>query len=147
MISTERASANGNLKAAKLILQYHEYLVRRRITPNMETPLHVAIMSRNTMFVRYLVNMMSKSDLELVNSDGNTAFCLAAISRNVEMVKAMFLYNLTLLIVCGSYKMTDPILQPATGHKLELSRFIAKEKQLAATMNSEVKTVAGKVLM
>ncbi|XP_076892147.1 uncharacterized protein LOC143543790 [Bidens hawaiensis] len=103
-----RASVQGDLKAAKDILRDDENVLRY-ITPNMETPLHVAIMSRNTKFVRELVDMMSKSELELKNSDGNTAFCLAAISGNVVMAKIMIKKNSTLPTICGTNNMTSPI--------------------------------------
>ncbi|KAI3826016.1 hypothetical protein L1987_00057 [Smallanthus sonchifolius] len=96
------ASIEGDLKAAKVILKGHGYLVRYSITERKETPLHVAAAGHSIKFVRYLVNMMSMVDLELQNEDGNTAFCIAAISGNVGMAKIMFEKNQTLPIFRGS---------------------------------------------
>lgn len=120
------ASAKGNLEAAKNILQDHEYLVRCSITPNNETPLHIAIMSRNTKFVRYLVDLMSKSDLELLNRDGNTAFCLATISGNVSMAKIMVEKNPELPVICGTEK-TMPLDLALFYRKHEMVTFLYEQ--------------------
>ncbi|KAI3683993.1 hypothetical protein L1987_84512 [Smallanthus sonchifolius] len=98
-----RASIKGDWKAAKDILKGREYLVRYCITENKETPLHVAAAAgHSTKFVRKLLNMMTSADLELVNGDGNTSFCLAAISGNVGIAKIMVGMNPALPNICGS---------------------------------------------
>ncbi|MFS7909369.1 putative ankyrin repeat-containing domain, PGG domain, ankyrin repeat-containing domain superfamily [Helianthus anomalus] len=48
---------------------------------------------------------MSKMDLELQNADGNTAFCIAAISGNVHMIEIMLKKNPALITICGSENM------------------------------------------
>ncbi|KAI3683992.1 hypothetical protein L1987_84511 [Smallanthus sonchifolius] len=101
-VSLYTASIEGDLKAAKVILKGHGDLVRYSITERKETPLHVAAAGHSIKFVRYLVNMMSMVDLEHQNEDGNTTFCIAAISGNVGMAKVMFEKNQTLLIIRGS---------------------------------------------
>ncbi|MFS7983133.1 putative ankyrin repeat-containing domain-containing protein [Helianthus anomalus] len=84
-----RASITGDREAARRILGPNRDLVRWELNENEETPLHVAVASHSTVFVRYLVNMMHPDELELRNKDGNTAFCLAAIAGNVEMARIM----------------------------------------------------------
>ncbi|KAJ0811069.1 putative ankyrin repeat-containing domain-containing protein [Helianthus annuus] len=56
--------------------------------------------------------MMNADDLELQNQDGNTAFCIAAISGHVDMVKIMFEKNEALTKICGSENMM-PLTQVA----------------------------------
>ncbi|KAM0053725.1 putative ankyrin repeat-containing domain, PGG domain, ankyrin repeat-containing domain superfamily [Helianthus debilis subsp. tardiflorus] len=103
-----RASIEGNWEVAKDILQGDGELVKYRITENNETPLHVAAAAgHSTKFVGNLVNMMNDvDDFRLQNRDGNTAFCLAAISGNVSMAKIMIeKKKLELRLICGSDKM------------------------------------------
>ncbi|XP_035845683.1 ankyrin-2-like [Helianthus annuus] len=103
-----RASIEGNWEVAKDILQGDGELVKYRITENNETPLHVAAAAgHSTKFVGNLVNMMNDmDDFKLQNRDGNTAFCLAAISGNVSMAKIMIEdKKLALPSICGSDKM------------------------------------------
>ncbi|KAI7752398.1 hypothetical protein M8C21_011151 [Ambrosia artemisiifolia] len=100
-----RASITGDCKAARVILDRHRHLVRYSITENKETPLHVAVASPSTKFVRYIVNMMEVADLELHNRDGNTAFCLAAIAGNVGMAKIMVEKNPALPNIRGRDNM------------------------------------------
>ncbi|MFS7909377.1 putative ankyrin repeat-containing domain-containing protein [Helianthus anomalus] len=97
-----RASIEGDLEAAKVILdQDRRNLVAYSITEKKETPLHVAVAGHSTAFVSYLVNMMDTAELELRNEDGNTAFCIAAISGNVRMAKTMFEKNQALPTIGG----------------------------------------------
>ncbi|KAJ0733032.1 putative ankyrin repeat-containing domain-containing protein [Helianthus annuus] len=84
-----RASITGDREAARRILGPNRDLVRWELNENEETPLHLAVASHSTEFVRYLVNMMQPDELELRNKVGNTAFCLAAIDGNVEMARIM----------------------------------------------------------
>ncbi|KAK9076092.1 hypothetical protein SSX86_004425 [Deinandra increscens subsp. villosa] len=98
-----RASITGDLKAARNILEDHPNYVNYSINENKETPLHVAVAGRaaagrSDKFVSYLVDMMSKVDLELQNRNGNTAFCVAAISGKVGVIEIMFKKNPALLI-------------------------------------------------
>ncbi|KAL8191741.1 hypothetical protein R6Q57_028472 [Mikania cordata] len=69
-------------------------LVRFSITENGETALHVAASAKGDpkeveQFVRKLVDLMKKEDLELENENFNTALYLAAAAGNVETVKIM----------------------------------------------------------
>ncbi|KAI7757658.1 hypothetical protein M8C21_003706 [Ambrosia artemisiifolia] len=100
-----RRSIKGDVEAAKVILQNHEYVVRYSITEKMDTPLHVAAAGHSTKLVSYLVERMATVDLELQNGDGNTAFCIAAISGNVDMVRIMLKKNRALLNISGSENM------------------------------------------
>ncbi|KAJ0811077.1 putative ankyrin repeat-containing domain, PGG domain, ankyrin repeat-containing domain superfamily [Helianthus annuus] len=103
-----RASIEGTWEVAKDILQGDGELVKYRITENNETPLHVAAAAgHSTKFVGNLVKMMNdEDDFKLQNRDGNTAFCLAAISGNVSMAKIMIeKKKLELRLICGRDNM------------------------------------------
>ncbi|KAM0053268.1 putative ankyrin repeat-containing domain, PGG domain, ankyrin repeat-containing domain superfamily [Helianthus debilis subsp. tardiflorus] len=82
-------------------------------------------MGHSTKLVRYLVSMMSTQDLELQNEDGNTAFCIAAISGNIGMVKIMFEKNRALPLICGSDNMM-PLYLAAFHGRDEVVRFLYK---------------------
>ncbi|XP_076903953.1 E3 ubiquitin-protein ligase XBAT32-like [Bidens hawaiensis] len=97
-----RASIKGDWEAAKLILDKDGMLVRYSITEKKDTPLHVAAAGHSLKFVKNLLAIMQPVDLELQNADGNTAFCVAAISGNVDMVKSMLTRNSALPTICGS---------------------------------------------
>ncbi|KAJ0811073.1 putative ankyrin repeat-containing domain, PGG domain, ankyrin repeat-containing domain superfamily [Helianthus annuus] len=126
-----KAIITGDGEAAKVILQGHQDFVRCSINENKETPLHVAAAGhsalqrkgkkkspgQSTKFVSYLVNMMNVVDLELQNEDGNTAFCLAAISGNVDIAKIMVEKNPALPLICGSDNMTPLHLAAFHGNK------------------------------
>ncbi|KAF5780047.1 putative ankyrin repeat-containing domain-containing protein [Helianthus annuus] len=56
-------------------------------------------------FVKKLVGLMTKEDLELQNNSSNTALCLAAAAGNVEMVKILVEKNRALLTIPGSQQM------------------------------------------
>ncbi|KAJ9557458.1 hypothetical protein OSB04_012072 [Centaurea solstitialis] len=116
------ASIRGDWKAAKAIIDKYQdqELVRSSITENHETALHVAASARSTKrveeFVENLVEMMTEEDLELQNSSGNTALCLAAAAGNVKMVEIMVKKNRRLLTIPGSKKMMPLYMGALFGH-------------------------------
>lgn len=114
-----KASIKGDWEAARIILKGRENLVRYSITEMKETPLHLATRSRSHEFVRHLLDMMEKEDLELQNEDGNTAFCLAAIDGDVRMAKIMVDKNRELLTIRGSGNMVPLCLATSSSsHKM-----------------------------
>ncbi|GJR84534.1 accelerated cell death 6-like protein [Tanacetum coccineum] len=102
-----KASIEGKWEDAEAIIKNFEGVVRCSITENQETILHIAaIMGQSTGFVEKLMErMMLEGDLELRNGDGNTAFCLVAISGNVEIAKIMVEKNPRLLTMRGANGM------------------------------------------
>ncbi|XP_071719559.1 uncharacterized protein [Rutidosis leptorrhynchoides] len=101
------ASIKCDWKAANRILVNQPELVTYSITENGETALHVAASAkgyRRSMlnFVESVVNMMSKTELELQNKDHNTALYLAAAGGNLEMVKILMGKNRVLLTIAGA---------------------------------------------
>ncbi|KAI3668988.1 hypothetical protein L6452_40206 [Arctium lappa] len=92
-----QASSTGNWEAAKLILEQRPDMVRSAISEDYLTPLHVAASVEETKhmedFVKNLVNSMEIRDMELQNSNYNTAFSLAAAAGNLNLVKIMLEKN------------------------------------------------------
>ncbi|KAG5011914.1 hypothetical protein JHK86_024175 [Glycine max] len=64
-------------------------LATSAISQGRATLLHVAAEANQLHFVKELVKLLSDEDLELQDRKGNTAFCLAAASGNVRIVKVM----------------------------------------------------------
>ncbi|KAJ0485708.1 putative ankyrin repeat-containing domain-containing protein [Helianthus annuus] len=100
------ASRRCDWKEAKAILYDYPHLVRYSITGNGETPLHIAasvkIRSKQVeQFVKNLLDMMSKDDLELQNQNHDTAFCQAAATRNIKTVMIMLEKNRNLATIAG----------------------------------------------
>ncbi|KAM0023992.1 putative ankyrin repeat-containing domain, PGG domain, ankyrin repeat-containing domain superfamily [Helianthus debilis subsp. tardiflorus] len=80
-------------------------------------------MSQNPKLVRYLVDKMSEADLKLQNSDGNTAFCLAAISGNVDMAEIMLKKNPALSLIYAT-ENTMPLCLAAFHGKHKMVNFL-----------------------
>nr|KYP50358.1 hypothetical protein KK1_027827 [Cajanus cajan] len=69
-----------------------------------------------TSFVEKLVNCMNMQDIEICMADGNTAFCLAAISGNVKIAEILFGKNPKLLCMRGHNDMLPIQLASSAGH-------------------------------
>ncbi|XP_076889514.1 uncharacterized protein LOC143540297 [Bidens hawaiensis] len=113
------ASIKCDWKATKAIFdKYPEMeLVRCSITENGETALHVAASAKGPKhveeFVKNLVDMMDKDDLELQNSNHNTALYLAVTAGNIKVIKIMIAKNKGLLTVAGSNGTMMPLYTAA----------------------------------
>ncbi|KAI3683986.1 hypothetical protein L1987_84509 [Smallanthus sonchifolius] len=80
----------------------------RRREYDIAVPLYRASMRGNMETAKLFLEgreYLVRVDMELQNGDGNTAFCLAAISGNVDMVKIMVEKNQALPNICGSKNM------------------------------------------
>ncbi|PWA33891.1 ankyrin repeat-containing domain, PGG domain protein [Artemisia annua] len=99
------ASIKCDWEDAYAILIKNPELVKYSITENGETALHIAASAKGPkhvkQFVKNLVDLMSKEDLEIVNKNHNTALYLAAAAGNVETVKIMVEKNKTLVTIPG----------------------------------------------
>ncbi|KAI7736095.1 hypothetical protein M8C21_018021 [Ambrosia artemisiifolia] len=111
------ASIKCDWKAAKAIFDTNSELVRCSITENGETSLHVAASAKDPKdvekFVKNLVDMMAKEDMELQNKNHNTAMYLAAVAGNIKAVKIMVEKNKSLLIIAGGNGIMMPLYAAA----------------------------------
>ncbi|KAM0003930.1 putative ankyrin repeat-containing domain-containing protein [Helianthus debilis subsp. tardiflorus] len=90
--------------------------IRRAITENMETALHVVSSKKRSKhvetFVKNLVGMMKEEDLALVNKYHSTALHIAAVAGNIETVKIMVAKNKNLLTIMGGNANPNKRMMP-----------------------------------
>ncbi|KAH1232062.1 hypothetical protein GmHk_09G024814 [Glycine max] len=79
----------GEWKETEAMIDADRRLATSAISQGRATLLHVAAEANQLHFVKELVKLLSDEDLELQDRKGNTAFCLAAASGNVRIVKVM----------------------------------------------------------
>lgn len=104
---------------AKSIYDEAPNMVRIVLTPSGETALHLAVITKNTDFVKELVNFehMTQQDLEIKNSAGNTAFYLAAIAGHVDCCETMIAKNENLAVIRGQDGMLPVHVATLIGYR------------------------------
>ncbi|KAK9062082.1 hypothetical protein SSX86_019267 [Deinandra increscens subsp. villosa] len=125
------ASIRCDWKAAKAVLDKNHELVRCSITENGETPLHVASSKKRKgeehmveTFLRNLVGMMEKKDLELENKKHNTALYLAAVVGNLKAVMIMVEKNRDLTRIPGAMGQMMPLCAAALYGNYEVVKYL-----------------------
>ncbi|XP_073223262.1 uncharacterized protein [Cicer arietinum] len=103
-----KAAATGDWKKASLYNKMNPNWTNTPLTMDKDTALHIAVKMEKIKFVTKLVQHISKKDMEIRTADGNTAFCLAAISGNVKIAKILFEKNPNLIWIKG-YEEKLPI--------------------------------------
>ncbi|GFS44847.1 similar to LOW protein: ankyrin repeat protein [Actinidia rufa] len=111
-----RAALKGDWEEAQAFLNVHPGAQRARITKGRETALHIAAGARHTKFVEELVKVMSAKDIEMQNSDDNTALCFAAASGITKIAEAMVKKNKDLACTRGSLGVTPLYMATLLGH-------------------------------
>ncbi|KAJ0017553.1 hypothetical protein Pint_12306 [Pistacia integerrima] len=89
-----QAALRGDWSMAEGIYKKHKNDIRVRISKEGDTALHIAAAAEQTDFLKKLVDNINKEDLATINNAGNTAFCLAAVSGNVELAQKVELPNM-----------------------------------------------------
>ncbi|GJX18836.1 ankyrin repeat-containing protein [Tanacetum coccineum] len=121
------ASLNGDWETAKLILDKRPELVRFCISRQLGTALHVAATTEETkmtlQFVKNLVNMMTREELELPNQFSNTAFWIASATGNVNMAMVMMEKNPSLQYIRGANSLL-PLAKSASGGKYKIVKYL-----------------------
>ncbi|KAB1220523.1 hypothetical protein CJ030_MR3G015776 [Morella rubra] len=88
-----QAALKGDWRAAIAFLKRHPCCVRVPITKEKGTALHYAAAAKHTRFVKELLKLMRRSDLELKNTEGWSALCFAAQSEKVRIAQEMVKLN------------------------------------------------------
>ncbi|KAL8257682.1 hypothetical protein R6Q59_029723 [Mikania micrantha] len=95
------ASITSDRETAKLIFDEQPDLVRCGLCRHHGITLHVASIANETkealQFIKNLVNMMTKQDLELKNQHSNTAFWIACATGKMKMAMIILKKNPNLL--------------------------------------------------
>nr|XP_023903616.1 ankyrin repeat-containing protein ITN1-like [Quercus suber] len=84
-----QAAFKGNWQEAKALLDIYPDIVRKPITEGEDTALHIAAAANHPNFVKELLKLMKKEDLELKNNYEQTALYFAAASGNVIIAEEM----------------------------------------------------------
>ncbi|KAI3514883.1 hypothetical protein L1887_13630 [Cichorium endivia] len=127
-VPSYKATITGNWKAAKIILDKRPELVRFSITESYDTVLHIAVLGKSYWFVKYLVSLMEKEDLELQNQNGQTPLCLAAMAGNVKIASILVNKNRSLLDIPDSRGMM-PLYMAALFGKHEMVTYLYHNSQ------------------
>ncbi|XP_028119218.1 ankyrin repeat-containing protein At5g02620-like isoform X2 [Camellia sinensis] len=115
-ITLYQAALKDDWNAAKGVIEIFPTVVRSSITQECETALHIAAAAKRIHFVEELVGRMNREDLELLNSNGNTALCLAAVAGTVRIAEVMINKNERLPMIRGSKGMTPLYMAALLGH-------------------------------
>lgn len=107
----------GDWNTADGIYKTHPEDIRARMSKGEDTALHIAASAKHIDFVNELVNKMTKEDLALKNSVGNTALCLAATTGMVELADLMLDKDASLAIIRGSEDMLPLHMAALLGHR------------------------------
>ena len=127
----------GNWDKAKIICDDFPEGICTPLTANRDTALHVAASANKINFVQPLVERMTKEALEIPNSDGNTAFCVAAISGNSNLFETMIKKNKKLPLIRGQHGMLPVHLAALTGHSQVVQNLSSNNEDLLKQMPSD----------
>ncbi|PWA53724.1 Ankyrin repeat-containing protein [Artemisia annua] len=116
-VPLHKASMRGDWKAAKNILGKKKDLVKSSINRNNETALHVAVSKGHRAFVKKLVSLMEKKDLELQDNNSYTAFCLAVSNGDVKMAEILLKENKDLIDIPTNQGMMPLHIAASTGRR------------------------------
>jgi len=98
-------------------------LLNAAITKEWGTLLHVVAGTDQVHFVDLLVKLLNPDDLELKNFNGNTAFCYAAASGNLQIASLMIKKNAGLPKIRGGEGAT-PFYMAALQGKDDMARHL-----------------------
>lgn len=114
-----QAAFKGNWQEAKALLDTYPDIVGDPITEGGDTALHIAAAANRPNFVKELLKLMKKNDLERKNEQGQTALYFAAASGNVTIAEEMVEKNhkLTLIRFEGQIKCTPLYIAVLLGRK------------------------------
>ncbi|XP_054801065.1 ankyrin repeat-containing protein ITN1-like isoform X2 [Prosopis cineraria] len=126
-VPLHKAAVKGDWRAAKHILEKDWTLVSAAITMRRATVLHVAVGANRTRFVDELVKIMCPEDLELQDVNGNTAFCIAAATGNLQIVQIMMRKNKNLPTIRGGAGIT-PLHVAALQGRREMAWYLYSDK-------------------
>ncbi|XP_027932358.1 uncharacterized protein LOC114188058 isoform X2 [Vigna unguiculata] len=154
-------AASGNWREASSYYKIHPYWWRIPLNGVGITALHVAVSMEQTSFVEKLMHCMDKEDLENYKTEGKTAFCLAAMSGNVEIAKILFCKNPWLLWIRDDQNHMLPIQIASSEGHIPMTKFLFEKtsedphhklpfpdivKLFFLTINNKIYTVTSELL-
>jgi len=113
----------GDWNEARRMIEEDSSLLNAAITKEWGTLLHVVAGTNHVHFANQLVKLLDPPDLELRNFNGNTAFCYAAASGNMEMAAMLIKQNEDLPKIRGGEEAT-PLYMAVLLRKGEMARHL-----------------------
>lgn len=101
----------------------HPRLKRAAISSGWPTVLHVAAGTNNVPFVKALLDELQPADAALQDAKGNTAFCFAAASGNMEIARLLLTKNNDLATIRGNNGRT-PIQFAVWQGRCDMARYL-----------------------
>jgi ankyrin repeat protein len=117
------AAATGDWAIASSYDKTHPNWMSTPLTMDGDTALHIAVRMEETKFVKKLVKRANKKDMEIRRSDGNTVFCLAAISGNEKIARILCEKNPELVWIKGHEEQL-PIQLASSAGQLHMVKFL-----------------------
>ncbi|PON41664.1 Transmembrane protein [Parasponia andersonii] len=126
-VTLYKAALRGDWDTAKGILRQDPSLLTASISKGGQTVLHLAAGTKHIHFVKELVGMMGKKELEVQDKKGNTAFCFAVWSETEKVVAEIMLQkNENLATIRGGEGMT-PLYMAAMFGRSEMTSCLYSE--------------------
>ncbi|KAL9314747.1 hypothetical protein ACSQ67_020199 [Phaseolus vulgaris] len=118
-----KVAMRGDWNEARRMIEEDSSLLNAAITKEWGTLLHVVAGTNHVHFANQLVKLLDPPDLELRNFNGNTAFCYAAASGNMEMAAMLIKQNEDLPKIRGGEEAT-PLYMAVLLRKGEMARHL-----------------------
>ncbi|KAH6801455.1 hypothetical protein C2S52_001919 [Perilla frutescens var. hirtella] len=131
-----RAILEGDWLAAEMLLEGNPKLGSDEISEDGDRALHVAAYMKHKDFVSKLVEQMSPSDLALLDGNGYTACCYAAISGSLEIVDLILRKNPN-LATARDGKNETPLQKAALHGNAKMVSYLLKFTKLDALSKNE----------
>jgi ankyrin repeat protein len=96
-----QAGLRGDWQATKVILDKYPGAIRAHISEDNQNILHIATLAKRSAYVEKLLQLMNPEDLEMKDTDGNTALYYAALSGIVKIAEEMVKINNKLPFIHG----------------------------------------------
>ncbi|XP_061337472.1 uncharacterized protein LOC133284472 [Gastrolobium bilobum] len=123
------AATSGDWVEASKYDKTHPNWVCTPLSAGGDTALHIAVSMEQFTFVAKLLERVTLHELEIPNADGNTAFCMAAISGNVKIATILFNKYPSLVRIRGQKNMLPIQLASSAGHSHMVQLLFEKTPQ------------------
>ncbi|KAK7290033.1 hypothetical protein RIF29_04154 [Crotalaria pallida] len=117
------AALKGDWNAAKCMIDADNRLLKAAITKGWGTLLHAVAGTNHVHFVEELIKLLDPYDLELQDFNGNTAFCYAAASGNIQIAAMMINKNGCVPHIRGGEGMT-PLYMAALQGRSDMAWYL-----------------------
>ncbi|KAK7413005.1 hypothetical protein VNO78_04817 [Psophocarpus tetragonolobus] len=118
-----KLALRGDWNGARGMIDADTSLLNAAITKDWNTLLHVVAGTEHVQFVTQLVELLSPGDLELQTVNGNTAFCYAAASGNLNNADMMIKKNAGLPKIRGAEQAT-PLYMAVLQGKGDMAKYL-----------------------